>query len=58
MATPAAPINVKALSAHNASSRGDMETLAELIKDPEAFNATTSAGWSLLHTAAQHDHDR
>ena len=35
-----------------------METLAELIKDPEAFNATTSAGWSLLHTAAQHDHDR
>lgn len=58
MLATAAPVNMKALSVHNAASRGDIDILMQLIKDPEAFNATTSTGWSLLHTAAQHDHEK
>ena len=30
----------------------------EQVKDRQALLAITDAGWTLLHTAAQHDNDR
>ncbi|KAJ1489917.1 ankyrin repeat-containing domain protein [Baffinella frigidus] len=49
---------LKVTSVHNAAARGDLETLLELVKDRQALLAMTDAGWTLLHTAAQHDNDR
>jgi cytohesin len=51
-------LSMKAQSVHNAASRGDIQTLLELIEEREVRLATTAAGWTLLHTIAQHDHDK
>jgi len=49
---------MKAQSVHNAASRGDIQTLMQLIEEREVLLSKTAAGWTLLHTIAQHDHDK
>eukprot|EP00802_Teleaulax_amphioxeia_P001459 Tamp_01461.p1 GENE.Tamp_01461~~Tamp_01461.p1 ORF type:complete len:504 (-),score=123.96 Tamp_01461:888-2399(-) len=51
-------VSMKAQSVHNAASRGDIQTLMQLIEEREVLLSKTAAGWTLLHTIAQHDHDK
>jgi hypothetical protein len=51
-------VSMKAQSVHNAASRGDIPTLQELIAEKSVLQARTAAGWTLLHTISQHDHDK
>ena len=53
-----AAVSMKAQSVHNAAARGDIPTMQELIVDKQVLQARTAAGWSLLHTISQHDHDK
>ena len=51
-------VSMKAQSVHNAAARGDIATLMELIADKAVLRARTAAGWTLLHTIGQHDHNK
>ena len=49
---------MKAQSVHNAAARGDIPILQELIAEKNVLEARSAAGWTLLHTIAQHDNDK